>query len=81
MLLADVPESWEQRSAVGRKSRGGKDQTQLYLEDDLAWFLAFKNREGHGLQGTAELPLLAAAACLLIRKEKMSVYCGRVVVT
>lgn len=72
MLLPDVPESWEKRSSVGRKSRGGKDQMQLYLEDDLAWFLAFKNREGHGLQGTAELPLLAMATRLLVKKEEMS---------
>lgn len=51
-----------------------KMKGSLYLEYDLTGFLAFKNRECHGLQGTAELPFLAISTCLLIKKEKMSTY-------
>lgn len=43
--------------------------------------MAFKNREGHRFQGTAELALLAMAARLLVKKEKMSIYCERMGVT
>ena len=41
-----------------------------YLEYDLTRSLAFKNRKGHGLQGSTKLSLLAISSCLLKKERK-----------
>lgn len=45
-------------------------ESSHYLEYDLIRSLAFKNRKGHGLQGSTKLFLLAISSCLLKKERK-----------